>query len=63
MDGKICMREVGVIFFLSCDECSETVRVIDGDVVAVALTAIHSENVKVSAPPLAGATVETEVEL
>lgn len=48
VDGRICMREVGVIFFLGCDECSETVRVIDGDVVAVVLTAIHSENNELS---------------
>jgi hypothetical protein len=43
-DGRIKMHEVGVIFFLGCDECSATVRAIDGDVVAVALTAIYSEN-------------------
>ena len=39
VDGRICMRDVGVIFFLGCDKCSETVKIIDGDVVAVALTA------------------------
>lgn len=43
-DGRIKMNEVGVIFFLGCDKCSETVRIIDGEVVAVALTAIHSAN-------------------
>lgn len=52
-DGQIKMNEVGVIFFLGCDECSETVRIIDGDVVAVALTAIRSENVQEHATPTA----------
>ena len=42
-DGRICMREVGVIFFLGCDYCSETIRVIDGDKVAAMLTEMQHE--------------------
>ena len=38
VDGRICMREVGVIFYLGCDECSETVQIIDGDKIAEMMT-------------------------
>lgn len=40
------MNEVGPIFFLGCDECSETIKVITGDVVAVMLTEMQAENVE-----------------
>ncbi len=43
-DGRIKMHEVGVTFFLGCDECSETLRIVDGDVVAAALTAALAES-------------------
>ena len=43
-DGRICMREVGPIFYLGCDECSETIRVIEGDKVAAMLTEMQAEN-------------------
>lgn len=38
VDGQICMREVGPIFFLGCDDCSETISVISGDKVAEMVT-------------------------
>jgi hypothetical protein len=31
VDGRICMREVGVRFFLACNECSETLEVLNAD--------------------------------
>lgn len=40
-DGRISMHEVRVIFVLGCDECSETLRIGDGDAVAAAMTAIQ----------------------
>jgi hypothetical protein len=46
VDGRICMREVGPIFYLGCDECSETIRVIDGGKVAAMLTEMQAENPK-----------------
>jgi hypothetical protein len=42
MDGRIKMNEIGVIFFLGCDSCSETLKVIDGDHVATVLTQLAS---------------------
>ncbi len=38
VDGQICMREVGPIFALGCDDCSETISVISGDKVAEMVT-------------------------
>lgn len=38
------MNEVGPIFFLGCDECSETIKTITGDVVALMLTEMQAEN-------------------
>lgn len=38
VDGRICMREVGPIFALGCDDCSETISVISGDKVAEVVT-------------------------
>lgn len=40
-DGRIRMNEVGVSFFVGCDECSETVKVVSGDVIAALLTNIQ----------------------
>jgi len=37
VDGRICMREVGAILVLGCEECSATVSVVDGDEVAAYL--------------------------
>ena len=34
------------VFYLGCDECSETIRVIDGDKVAAMLTAMQVEIVQ-----------------
>lgn len=31
VDGRICMREVTVLFFLGCEECSETLTIMSGD--------------------------------
>lgn len=45
-DGRICIREVGPIFYLGCDYCSETIRVIDGDKVAAMLTEMQAENIR-----------------
>lgn len=42
-DGRICMREVAPVFFLGCDECSETIRVIHGGAIAELLTKMQSE--------------------
>lgn len=42
VDGQICMREVGPIFYLGCDECSETIRTVDGDKVAEMLTELQA---------------------
>lgn len=38
VDGRICMREIAVEFFLGCDECSETLHTLTGDEVALYLT-------------------------
>jgi hypothetical protein len=43
-DGRICMGEVGPIFYLGCDECSDTIKVIDGDKVAKLLTKMQAAN-------------------
>lgn len=43
-DGRVCMREAGSIFFLGCDRCSETIRVIPGDKVARMLTGMQEES-------------------
>lgn len=40
-DGRICMREVSVIFFLGCNACSETLRTVSGEEVAEWLTEEH----------------------
>lgn len=37
-DGRIKMNEVGVIFILGCDFCSETLKTVDGDRIAEMLT-------------------------
>lgn len=37
-DGRICMREVGVIFFLGCEYCSETIRTVSGDQISSLLS-------------------------
>lgn len=39
-DGRISMSEVGVVFFLGCNECSETLKIVDGDEVAQVLNNI-----------------------
>mgnify|MGYP000417962348 CR=1 FL=1 len=39
LDGQLRMNDVGVLFFLGCNECSETVRMIDGDQAAAMLAA------------------------
>ena len=31
VDGRIRMSECSVMFMLSCDECSETLRLVDAD--------------------------------
>jgi hypothetical protein len=33
-NNMISMNETGVIFFLGCEECSETVKFVDGDFIA-----------------------------
>jgi len=43
-DGRICMHEVGPIFYLGCGDCHETIHVIDGDKVAKRLTEMQAEN-------------------
>jgi hypothetical protein len=46
-DGRICMREVGPIFFLGCDECSETIKIIEGEIVAEFLTKMNKLKSKI----------------
>lgn len=41
VDGRLTMHDVGVIFFLGCNECSETVAVVDGDKIAGMLNSFH----------------------
>ena len=38
VDGRLRMHEIGVIFYLGCDECSETLSIINGDKVAEIMT-------------------------
>ena len=33
-DGRIRMHEIGVEFYLGCDDCSATLKIVDGDTVA-----------------------------
>ncbi len=37
-DGRLRLHDVGTEFFLGCDDCSETLRVVSGDKVAEILT-------------------------
>ena len=36
-DGRLRVHDVGCVFALGCNECSETVRVVDADAAAIAL--------------------------
>lgn len=38
VDGRLTMHDIGVRFFLGCDECSETLMIVSGDAVAELLT-------------------------
>ena len=38
IDGRLGFHDVEVVFALGCDFCSETIRTVDGDVVAKVLT-------------------------
>lgn len=40
VDGRLRMHDVHPIFFLGCEECSETVKVTDGDRIAEFLNTI-----------------------
>lgn len=45
VDGKLRLSEVSTEFFLGCEECSETLGVIDGDKLADMITqSIQSNN-------------------
>lgn len=33
-DGRLKMNEIGPIFYLGCDECSATLKIVDGDAIA-----------------------------
>lgn len=44
VDGKLCMREIGVSFFLGCNHCSETLFVVGGDRIAEYLNSLRIEN-------------------
>jgi hypothetical protein len=43
-DGLLKINEIGVTFFLGCDECSETLLLVQGDEVAERLTKIQTES-------------------
>jgi hypothetical protein len=32
-DGRLTMRDVSAVFYLGCDECSETIKTVDTDYV------------------------------
>jgi len=34
VDGRLCMHDIKVIFVLGCNECSETLKIVDADIVA-----------------------------
>jgi len=36
--GRLCLHEIGVIFVLGCDECSETIDTKSGDDIAAIMT-------------------------
>ena len=38
VDGRLRMHEIGVEFFLGCNYCSETIKIVDGDKIANFLT-------------------------
>lgn len=42
MDGRLRMHDVSIIAFLACEECGETLRHIDQDVVEAMLTEWHN---------------------
>lgn len=42
-DGRIRMSEVVPIFFLGCEFCGETIKVIEGDEVAEFLNSLQDE--------------------
>lgn len=37
-DGRLRMHEIHTIFYLGCEYCSETLKIINGDQVALMLT-------------------------
>lgn len=39
-DGRIKLNEVRCIFVLGCEYCSETIRIVSGDEIAVTLNAV-----------------------
>ena len=45
VDGRLRLHEVKTRFFLGCNSCSETIRIIDGDELARLMT--EAANVKV----------------
>ena len=42
VDGKIRLNEVEAIFILGCDNCSETIKVVQAHKIAECLNAKHS---------------------
>jgi hypothetical protein len=38
VDGRLKLNEVGCIFVLGCDECSETLQIVPADLVASVMT-------------------------
>lgn len=38
VDGRLRMHEIHTIFYLGCNACSETLKIINGDEVAAMLT-------------------------
>jgi hypothetical protein len=42
-DGLLKLNEIGAIFILGCEECSETLKIVDGDRIAEFLNSISYE--------------------
>ncbi len=50
VDGRLRMHDVHTVFFLGCNECSETIRTIGGDKLARLLTEAANAGVSVEVP-------------
>ncbi len=46
-DGMLSMHDVGVQFFLRCEECSETLQIVSDDAMLKFLNGLKNKNIEI----------------